>query len=301
VRPDENGACMRDRRHVVIAMLGASLAATGCNQTEVERLRLISQEIDRALNANQVLQAELNALPAQASCPTPIQESRQLSDRDLVERLERATVMVLVPQSRSGLGSGFFVGPNLILTNRHVVENAQDRKVLIVSRALQTVRQGSVVRVTMKDGVGGADFALIRLDEGTGPGYLGFTGTVRKLDGVVAVGYPGLTVTGDRNFQRLLRGDIAAAPDLNFTAGSVQAIQDGTNGLQHVLHTAQISGGNSGGPLVDRCGRVVGVNTFIRVDTEQSARANFALHARAAIAFLSAAGLPVTSQTSDCA
>lgn len=300
MRLSQNHECVQDRRRVIISMLGASLAASGCNQAEVERARLISQEVERASIANQTLRAELNSLPTQASCPTPIQESRQLSDRDLVERLERATVMVLVPQSRSGLGSGFFISSNLILTNRHVVENAQDRKVLIVSRALQTVRQGSVVRITLKDGIGGADFALIRLDEGTGPGHLTFTGTVRKLDGVVAVGYPGLTVTGDRNFQRLLRGDIAAAPDLNFTAGSVQAIQDGASGLQHVLHTAQISGGNSGGPLVDRCGRVVGVNTFIRVDAEQSARANFALHARAAIAFLSAAGVTITPQTGDC-
>jgi S1-C subfamily serine protease len=284
----------------MLAVLGSSVNIAGCNQNEIDRATVLFQEVGRASLANKMLRAELDALPSQPNCPIPLKETRQLQDRELVERLERATVMVLVPAGNLGMGSGFFIAPDLILTNRHVVEDSQDHKVIVVSRTLQTARQGAIVRVSTKDAIGGADFALVRLEENFGPGYLSFSGAVRKLDGVVAVGYPGLAVRGDRNFQRLLGGDVSASPDLNFTAGSVQAIQDGGRGIQHVLHTAQISGGNSGGPLVDRCGRVVGVNTFIRVDAEHGARANFALHAKAAVAFLSAAGVRVTLQTDNC-
>jgi serine protease Do len=198
------------------------------------------------------------------------------------------------------MGSGFFVTPHTIMTNRHVIENSKDGKVIVVSRALTTLHRGTVLRSTVSSDIGAADFALIRLDQGSAPGVLPFASTVRKLNDVIAAGYPALTVQTDSSFRRLLGGDLAAAPDLNLTAGVVQAIQEMRTGLQQVLHTAQISSGNSGGPLVDRCGRVVGVNTFINRDKDDVARANYALHSKAAVAFLAATGVPIRPTSSTC-
>ncbi len=66
----------------------------------------------------------------------------------------------------------------------------------------------------------------------------------------------------DQNFQALLDGNIQSVPELAVTDGLISAVQNLPSGLVVMPHTAAISRGNSGGPLVDRCGRVVGVNTF---------------------------------------
>jgi Trypsin-like peptidase domain len=72
----------------------------------------------------------------------------------------------------------------------------------------------------------------------------------------------------------------------------VTVIQQASQDLPVIIHTANISPGNSGGPLIDSCGRVVGVNTFIRVDQESSSRLNYALQAGALAKFLSEHNIP---------
>src|SRR3546814_12594507 len=70
----------------------------------------------------------------------------------------------------------------------------------------------------------------------------------------------------------LIAGDAGPTPDLNLTQGVVQSVQNSPQGVPVLVHTASVLQGNSGGPLVDACGRVVGINTFIAVDAEKSAR-----------------------------
>jgi len=48
-----------------------------------------------------------------------------------------------------------------------------------------------------------------------------------------------------------------------FTSGDVNTVQPQASGVSLIIHTADISPGSSGGPLVDKCGVVVGVNTFV--------------------------------------
>ncbi len=71
-------------------------------------------------------------------------------------------------------------------------------------------------------------------------------------------------------------------------------------GAPVVIHTAAINRGNSGGPLADRCGRIVGVNTFIRTDRETAYRADYALPSVTLLAFLQQNNVAARSEDNPC-
>lgn len=223
-----------------------------------------------------------------------------LPDYALAQRLESVTAMVLVDDGNTmSAGTGFFITPNLVVTNRHVVELPNGR-MMLVSRALGTARRATLLQVTKGTEMGAPDFALLRMEDGTAPGVLDVAPEVGKLAPVVAAGYPAVVFKGDPNFQRLMRGDASAAPDLSLTQGAVQSLQTRAVGTPLLIHTASISQGNSGGPLVDACGRLVGVNTFISVDQGQSSKLNFALSSQSMASFLSAAGASARTDARPC-
>lgn len=223
-----------------------------------------------------------------------------LSDFVLAQRLEKVTAMVLVDGGNVwGGGTGFFIAPNLLVTNRHVVERPNSR-LMLVSKSLGSVRRATLLHITQDQQIGAPDFALLRMEDGSAPSVLDVGPDVGKLAPVVAAGYPGVVIKGDPNFQRLMQGDTSASPDLNLTQGAVQSLQNGPTGTPLVVHTASIAEGNSGGPLVDACGRLVGVNTFISVDQKQSSKINYAIRSQSMSSFLSSAGASARVDARTC-
>ena len=71
--------------------------------------------------------------------------------------------------------------------------------------------------------------------------------------------------------------------------------------ITQIIHTADVLKGYSGGPLIDLCGRIVGVNTFIQVDKAQASKLNNAIAASDLQPFLAAAGASVATTTESCA
>jgi S1-C subfamily serine protease len=133
------------------------------------------------------------------------------------------------------LGSGFFVGPNLVVTNDHVAGSARSMRVR--SKENGTV---SLVRVLALDPRN--DLALLEVVLPVSPLALGPNADVG--DDAVAIGAPlGL--------------------DYTLTSGLVSQRRtlDGTHFLQ--VQTT-IAPGSSGGPLLDDHARVIGVNTATR-------------------------------------
>lgn len=200
-------------------------------------------------------------------------------DEDALETLQdlidRSTVLV-ISQTRdgnrlsTGIGTGFFVTPTDIVTNLHVVEEALgNTPIYIGSRTLGRLHEVEVVATSQSSEFRSRDLALLRLPEPIGASTLSFATNPKRLQNVFAAGYPGAVVETDPRFEALQQDLRAALSGADFppnvsTQGRVMAIQPGNGDMEIILHRATISPGNSGGPLVDQCGRLVGVNTFLR-------------------------------------
>jgi S1-C subfamily serine protease len=130
----------------------------------------------------------------------------------------------------------------------------------VVNRRLGRPVTVQVAAQTPDPQPGRADFALLRLPaQAAALAPLGLTRVASRLDPVIAAGFPQAIMQTDANFQALLDGNIRAVPELAVTDGLISAVQNLPSGLTVMPHTAAISRGNSGGPLVDRCGRTSGL------------------------------------------
>jgi S1-C subfamily serine protease len=147
----------------------------------------------------------------------------------------------------SALGSGFVVDTSgHIVTNYHVVQGADEIRVSFSNR--DTV-QAELVGVDPS-----TDLALLKVDASASaltPLPLGNSDKVDVGDPVVAIGNPfGLDRTATAGIVSAVQRQIQA-PDERFA-------------IDHVIQTdAPINKGNSGGPLLNTRGQVIGVNTQI--------------------------------------
>ena len=123
------------------------------------------------------------------------------------------------------------------------------------------------------------------------------TTTVSRLQRVTAAGFPGIVTQSDEKLERLRRGDSSSIPETVLTQGTVTVVQNREAGTPIIGHEATVSPGNSGGPLVDDCGRVVGVNTYGISDETGRFKVNYALGVASLAAFLRSNN--ITFQTSD--
>ncbi len=136
-----------------------------------------------------------------------------------------------------GGGAGVLWAPGLIVTNAHVTRAASLR----VRLADDQLVEAHVVAVDPR-----ADLALLRVPRsGLAPAALADSDTLRVGALVVALGHPlGLRRT--------------------LTAGVVHALASTQPGGRRWIHAdVRLAPGNSGGPLADTVGHVVGINTML--------------------------------------
>lgn len=226
--------------------------------------------------------------------------SKPLDQKNLLKLLNSMTVLVITPNA---LGSGIVVAPNLVLTNRHVVEEAKERNatqgqnegqnIVVMSKSAAFALQAKVVATSENSDFNREDFALLSVDGRLPPVAPQLAAEPQPLDRVIAAGYPGTVISNDQNFLKLMKGGAGDAPDLVLSSGIINTVQNSDSAVPVIVHTADIAPGSSGGPLVNSCGQIVGINTFLRKGDAGTAR--FAISADVIGRFLSAhkAALPV--------
>lgn len=193
-----------------------------------------------------------------------------------------------------GHGSGFAVAPDKVLTNAHVVELLRTEKNLVVGIIPSEGKRSYGGKLTAYSP--GNDLALIQLNEGALPVATFFAGAITDGQHVTAIGYPAAV---DRA-QGLNLNEMIQPLSPVKTSGTVSTGRS-SHGFDTILHTAPMAQGNSGGPLVDDCGRVVGVNSFgSQAESEADAEFGFAVSNREVASFLRQAGVQFQRTTTPC-
>jgi len=151
----------------------------------------------------------------------------------------------------SSIGSGFIYDPEgYIITNAHVVENAVD---ITVTLADGSQHEANLIGIDEK-----TDLALIKIkDPGNYPAaQLGNSDQIIMGEWVIAVGNPFGLFSKSR--MPIATAGIISSLHMDF------GFQQSGRVYQDMIQTdASINSGNSGGPLVNSEGEVVGINTFI--------------------------------------
>lgn len=219
------------------------------------------------------------------------------NDVDVAKRsVTRVIVAVELPDGRSGesFGSGFAVGRDKIVTNAHVVRLAQQypRNSLVVI----VPSEGSkpfLARIDAYDA--GKDLALLSAIDANLPALTIYSGALQSGTDVATLGYPAnVDQATIRNLREFITPQEPVLAEGNFS--NIRTIRN----IEALIHNANIARGNSGGPLVDECGRVLGVNTFQTANDSGDSSFAFASSARELMRFLRRAGVEMKTIGEKC-
>jgi len=186
-----------------------------------------------------------------AALPVLAQEAVQPGFQTVQRQVEttrtgmiKSTVAVRVP---GGSGSGVIITPDgLVLTAAHVVAGPPGRRLAV------TLADGRTLPAEVLGSDRGTDLGLMQIGGANGlpTASLGDSSVLRRRQWVLATGHPLGVNSGRPPVLRI--GRVLSLPQPGATSGSV-------------ITDAPIISGDSGGPLFDLQGRVVGINSMITV------------------------------------
>jgi S1-C subfamily serine protease len=211
-------------------------------------------------NQNAAITTDRSQLPEEAAAAAESDapaDAENLSVQEVVRRTAPAVVEVTVGgtidalrgivENQQALGSGFVIDDSgHILTNQHVVDG--------FNTAAITFEDGSILEAEVLGEDASTDLAVLKvldLPNGVNPVTFASSANLQVGDSVIAVGNP-------------------LGQERTATTGIISALErviqapDNRTAIQNAIQTdAAINQGNSGGPLFDQAGRVIGINSQI--------------------------------------
>lgn len=237
--------------------------------------------------------------------------AREAVDRDTMQRLRAATVQVSVEygspfENKTSWGTGFVVGDGLVMTNAHIVSDKIPTRVYIHNEFLPQTEarviafqydtngfdKGDIVEYIANALVANAEIGAVTLSN-TSTNYdvallaftprpearlpvLSFARQAAPNESVFAIGYPGSDRPAPPRRQQYASGPGSGpATPVTVTAGRVRQVLEGDPQL--VMHDALSKFGNSGGPVVNARGEVVGMQTWSMEPDRRGVVTSFAL------------------------
>ena len=164
-----------------------------------------------------------------------VEASKNLSNKNIIARVKPSVVYI---ETTDGSGSGIIVGADgYVLTNAHVVEGVNFAVIKLTDgRSFNGIIVGRDENI---------DLALLKINTtGLSAAFLSNSDLVEQGDPVFTFGYP-YGIEGDVSFKEGILSSHRKIGDITYLEIS-----------------AQIAPGNSGGPLVNQTGEVIGVNTW---------------------------------------
>lgn len=201
---------------------------------------------------------------------TPTYETAKSAPTDLLtvsgvsEKVSPSTVMITAEvsngyQTGTSMGSGFFITTDgVIVTNYHVIENARSVSV--------TTNDGTEYQAKVLGSDSTTDIAVLKV-EGSGfvAAELGDSSKAKVGDQIVAIGTP-----YDSSLQNTVTSGYVSAIRNNYRFSSLSRV------LNVIQHDAAINSGNSGGPLCNMYGQVIGINS-VKVASDTYENIGFAI------------------------
>lgn len=219
------------------------------------------------LSSNAVVYADVDTSPAVA-------EARQ--------GVLQINLVYIDPQGNQHIletGSGFLVGASTgattVITNHHVVTLDDEQKAACseafgvdffdsnsINLQMQVVvKRDVVIPANYLNGSEKTDFAILELSQAIhdrSPLKIADADSTVETQSVYALGFPWVT-------SAVADDQVYTSDDVTVTSGIIGKFQTIDN-IKYILHDADLGYGNSGGPLVDSNGNVVGVNTMYSGD-----------------------------------
>ena len=223
-----------------------------------------------------------------------------LADSGDIRAASRSVVRVAVfdevdgTRKMIGHGSGLVIAPDKIITNAHVVEESLYNEG-ITFRIVPSQGSESYLATVIKWSPEN-DLALLQLEKGARltPASL-LSGMIEDGSDVFAIGYPAnVDIAMQLDESETMRPQSPVK-----TRGTISAGRS-AKAFDTILHTAPIAPGNSGGPMVDSCGRVVGINSFGSVAENGGSEFYFAISMKELTAFLRAQKVSYNSVSGPC-